>query len=345
MKKIPTLLLLGVMSILGPDALAREVPSSAAPVNASFIQLNRDFGSWSDAQWRAALEEAKSIGVDTVIVQWSAEGDVAYFEPSPIRYTESFPAVNRILRASERLGLKVVLGLSHDPEYWRFIKARDDVREVYFRVRASENMELIGALLDVFGAARVWTGYYITEEIDDLSWREGKSMEIFRNYLFRLGRVLEAVDPDREVVISSFFRRRTAPLAYASNMRELLRDTVVDRVLIQDGVGVDPLPARFVRFYIEALSEVFSRDPEAPALDFVMEIFKQTSGPDEAFVAVSAPVERVQSQLENLAPHSSGITLFTLLDYAAPGNGVEAESLYQLIAEWNASIRSDLGED
>lgn len=320
-------------------------PVPLTPVNSSFIQLNRDVGSWTDAQWGTALEKAKSVGIRTLIVQWVAENEVAYFEPSPIRYTETHPAVNRILRAAERLGMEVVLGLSHDPEYWQFIKARDDVREVYLRVRASENMELIGALLDAFPAARAWKGYYITEEIDDLSWRDPRSVEIFRNYLLRLGRVLEAEDPHRPVIISSFFRRRTAPLAYASNLRELLRETAVDRVLIQDGVGVDPIPPRFVRFYLEALQEVFARDPDVPALDFIVEIFEQTSNDNESFVAVPASMERVRSQLKNVAPFSEGITLFSLLDYAAPGNGEDADLLHQLIAEWNASVGNGVAGD
>ena len=114
-------------------------------------------------------------------------GDGCLFPTRAGKFEESHPLVNRILEAAGRVGLEVVLGLGHDPEYWRMIETRADVLDVYFRVRNTRNLRLQEALLENFGNNPDWTGYYLSEEIDDLNWREPDRERVFRQYLLRSG--------------------------------------------------------------------------------------------------------------------------------------------------------------
>jgi hypothetical protein len=67
---------------------------SYAEIAGSFIQLNRDKAARTVEDWRGDFRQIKSMGGDTLIVQWSAEEPVLYFEADGLRgFTETYPVL------------------------------------------------------------------------------------------------------------------------------------------------------------------------------------------------------------------------------------------------------------
>ncbi len=311
-------------------------PVPPAPVTGTIFQPSRDWTGKSVEDWEETLSLARAAGIETLIVQWTDEGTVAYFQPAPENYEESHPLVNRILEAAGQVGLEVVLGLGNDPEYWRMIETRADVLDVYFRVRNTRNLRLQEALLENFGNNPNWTGYYLSEEIDDLNWREPDRERAFRQYLLRSGRLIRENDSRRDIAISSFFRKRTAPAIYAGNLRDLVGDTAIDSVWVQDGIGVELLSTPLIEPYYRELARAFA--PPEPVAGVVVEIFEQTSAEGEPFAAQPALPARVGRQLQDASLVGGPLVLFSLLDYADPRKGGAQKEMYDLIVEWNSQF-------
>tara|TARA_R100000027_G_scaffold67028_1_gene64267 strand:- start:172 stop:1644 length:1473 start_codon:yes stop_codon:yes gene_type:complete len=321
-----------------------ELPPPGTPlyrsrVTGTFIQLSRAWADVSVAEWREVLRIVRDAGMNTVIIQWSAAQEIAYFEPAPEQYTEFYPVLNRLFEAAEGQPINIVLGLSHDPLYWKNIETRNDVRDVYFRVRSSHNLRIQESLLELFEDIPNWTGYYLSEEIDDINWREPAEEEVFHQYLLRSSRIIEDRDENRSVSISSFFRKRTAPSTYSGNLRDLMNSTTIDHLWIQDGIGVEMLSASLIEPYYRALATQFSTPP--PSIGVVVEIFEMTSSAGEPFAAQTALASRVENQLKNASLTRGPITLFSLFDYADPRQGGEQEAVYELIRDWNRSLPLD----
>lgn len=317
-------------------ALCLFATAARAGVDGSFIQLTRDKAERETEAWREDFRRIKSLGGSLVIVQWTAEEPVLYFHPTtPLPgMTEEHPAVERILEAAEAEGLGVVLGLQHQPEYWRQLEGRDKVLRDFFRIRLSRNERLQRALLKAFGGHKAWRGYYIPDEVDDLNWRAPEKQEEIHAYLRTMAERLGRNDSNRFVAVSAFFRGRTEPDRLVRNFVDIFAGTGISYLLVQDGVGVGDPPVDYVSAYHEAFSRGWT--PEAagargplPTRWCVIEAFAQTSAPGQPFAAVPAPPERLRQQVEAARPHYQQLILYTYQDYLCPELSPEAAASFQ----------------
>lgn len=298
-----------------------------AEIAGSFIQLNREKAERTVEEWREDFRGIKSLGGNLLVLQWVAEEPVLYFESADqdqLRgMTEMYPSLERIFTAAEKEGMEVLLGLQHHPEFWKQIKGREKVIQDFFRIRMARNEQLQRALLEAFGDRSIWTGYYIPDEIDDLTWRAPNMAALMGDYLHAMAEILRANDPDRAISISAFFRGRTAPEFVVENFRDMLFDTGIDYLLLQDGVGVGDPPLPYVHLYYEAFANHWRDDGSEgqgrlPDLWAVIETFTQVSEADEPFKPKTAAVERVIEQVEIAQTYFDRLILFTYDDYIAP---------------------------
>ncbi len=317
--------------------------SAQADIAGSFIQLHRDKAERSVQDWREDFRQIKALGGEILIVQWTAEEPMLYFEPNDARsrdrlkgMTEVYPVLERIFEAAEAEGMSLILGLQHHPEYWDQIKGREKVIRDFFRIRMARNERLQRALLDAFGERAVWTGYYIPDEVDDYTWRTPEMTALVRDYLERMTAILRANDPERAVSVSAFFRGRTTPDYVVQNFVDIMAGTGVDYLLLQDGVGVGDPPLPYVHLYYEAFSRLWNADRAGdqgslPELWGVIETFKQVSGPDAPFEAVPAPADRLRGQVQAARPYFDRLILFTFGDYLHPDLGEAARDAYETL--------------
>ncbi len=324
--------------------------SAAGAVDGTFIQLHRGVAERSTQDWQADFKKVKELGGSLLLVQWTAEEPVLYFNPPGEdlpRMTETYPTLERIFEAAEAEKMTLFLGLQHHPEFWKQIQSRDKVVRDFFRLRMARNERVQKALLAAFGERKAWTGYYIPDEIDDLSWRAADRLPHLRMYLKGMAGTLRKNDPGRAVAASSFFRGRTAPDLMAANLMDIVEDTGLDILLVQDGVGVGDPPLRYVPLYFDMLSRMWNTNAKRaseegsaetvrgalPTLWGVIEAFRQTSGPAEPFTAVPAPADRLQQQIHAARPHFERLILFTYFDYLSPTLGDEAQSGFEALRE------------
>ncbi len=304
----------------------------AHAVQASYIQLNRGHGEMSVGEWSADILQMQSVGIDTLIVQWSAENGVAYFRADGLPYPEQYDVLERLFAALRGSGMQVFLGLRHENHYWVQIQGRDRVVHDYMRLRVSQNEALQRALLSRFDEEPAWVGYYIPDEVDDLTWREMPRRQYLQQYLSMMGMRIRAHDAARRIGISAFFRVRSAPSVFADLLSECVSGSAIDCVMIQDGAGENDPPVEYLPLYLEALSDACT-EGRLPALWYVVEAFRRTSLPSEPFAAEPAPPDRFVQQLR-LAPKGvEGLVLFTFPDYVDPDRSEGARLLYKTLVD------------
>ena len=323
-----------ILNLMLAAGLAAATATAGVPpqLTASFVQLTRAVATNSVAEWQADFQRLKEAGIDTVIVQWAAELPVAYFRADTNDLpacNETYPTLETFFEAVKGSGLAVHLGLTSDPAYWKAITARDRLLRDYFLLRVARNEKLQKQLLERFGDRPEWVGYYIPDEIDDVTWRTSARGAYLRDYLALLTQRLRTNDAARTVAVSAFFRGRTAPDIFARAMLNLTTNTAsrVDALLVQDGAGVGDPPVPYMPAYFKALSELWPAD--APRLWGVVELFAQTSKGAEPFAAAPADPARVAGQIAAVASYVERLVAFTFKDYADPARGPAAAALYR----------------
>lgn len=295
----------------------------AGRITGAFIPLDRATAAKTGAQWQSLLNRIKAAGLNTLIVQWSAEPPVLYFKDQDLDFQEQYDALERLLAAAGR-DFSIILGLQNDPAYWKEITAPDQVLRDYFLIRLAQNERLQKALLKAFGKYSCWRGYYLPDEIDDFSWRAPARRRLLQDYLRRTIQTLRRNDPARAIAVSAFLRTRTAPEIAAETLRSLTADIGLDYLLIQDGAGNDDPPPDLISWYYRALGAA----RRAPELGIVLEAFQQTSGRQEPFAAEPAPLGRFARQIQAAAGFER-LFIFSFPDYVDPARGPAAKSLYE----------------
>jgi len=89
-------------------------------VSGTFIQLNNDTSQKSRAEWNVILEDMNEIGIDTIIIQYSAYNQVSFFDTGSSEYTLSVNNKNPIeliLDKADELEMNVFLGLDLDESF------------------------------------------------------------------------------------------------------------------------------------------------------------------------------------------------------------------------------------
>jgi hypothetical protein len=311
--------------------LARPALASAeAPrFTGTFLQLLDDHASWSAAQWEGLFASLRAVGVRDVVVQWSVNGArptyaSAHFTAAP---AASLPAV---LEAARAHGLRLTLGLVHDPAYWEKIKRDPKLVRVYFHRLLLDSLAAARELVPLAAGNASFAGFYIPQEIDDRSWLEPDRQKVLLEYLTDLRAGLREIAPEMPVSISGFSNAFAEPDVLRELWRRLLGGSGIDQVLFQDGVGVNKLRLEEAGIFLDAVSQA-AREA-GRVFTPVVETFTQVDGPplnDKPFEAVPASLARLEKQLDTAArvPHV-GIVAFSLPEYCSPFGGPQAAALY-----------------
>ena len=318
--------LLCLVPLLRP---ALTAAAEAPRFTGTFLQLLADHASWDQARWETLFAAMRAIGVDEVVVQWSVNGDAPtyaskHFKAAP---QESLPAV---LQAAQAQGMRLVLGLVHDPDYWGKIKRDPKLIRVYCRWLLLNSLEAAREVVALAKDNSAFTGFYIPQEIDDRSWLDPEREKVLHEFLGNLTDGLHAIAPGKSVVISGFSNAFAEPLVLRQFWQRLLGETGIDRALFQDGIGVAKLRPGEAGIFLEAVSQA----AQAAGRTFtpIVETFTQVDGVplnDKPFKAEPASLERITRQLHvaDDIPHS-GILAFSLPEYCSPLGGPQAAALY-----------------
>lgn len=305
--------------------LGQTLPLSFTRFHSSVLPLHGLTGvgwsdSWSEYAWvreqgnrvdiislGATLNfafDGESDTAVTLVLQWTRYGD-AFTQP------EQRALLFKRAAAAQQAGLKLIVGLNADPEFFMHQKQSSAALESYLN-------RLLAADLQ---QARLWSaapgvtpaGWYISAEIDDLNWRSEAARQPLLTWLNNEQRLISDVSA-KPVYISSFFAGNMSPDGYRQ-LLEHVKATGVN-VWVQDGSGVDKLTAEQRERYLQASADCQS---SAPASGIVYELF--VAGKGKTFTAKPKPDAEIASLLAKRSSCGKD-TLYFSLRYLPVAHGI-----------------------
>jgi hypothetical protein len=204
----------------------------------------------------------KGFGVEEIILQWSLVTERPFFwrlsdgrrDIVPLDRVSPAPAVQSVVRAAERAGLRVRFGLTHDPNWWEEIKSEAKLVGVYLNRLWQDQLALAGSLAESFGDSPSFAGFYVSQEIDDRTWLDREKVDLLSGHLQRLTGFLQEIKPDASVTISCFFNGRDDPAHVTRFWRQMFSTAGLDSLYVQDGIGTGKLALDEVALYMRAVS-------------------------------------------------------------------------------------------
>lgn len=231
-----------------------------------------------DIFWNKKIEEIKAAGFSTILLQWSAYGDVQYASSN----TASF--FSRFLTIAAQHNLNIIVGLWADPAWFAHIKEDAYALDFYLRKVRAKHLAQAQMISREFADHPAIIGWYLPEEIDDREWRAPAKQKLLANHLQETTQLLHTISPELPIMISSFFAGFMTPDDYSAMLARLSGSGGDDLLwLVQDGLGTGRLNAMETGRFMGAFQD------QALPYKGVLEIFTQTAE-DSGFVSAS-PVE------------------------------------------------------
>lgn len=339
MRLLPAWVLFLLLSAAGASP-ARAV-ANAPGFDTTFVQFTTENAAWPRERWEALLDSLARAGVKRLVVQWSVLGDVSFFghpagqgaDGNPGRKPEHKPAygvLESVAAAAEARGMTLILGLDSDPRWWERIESVPESLAVYLDTLLARRLDTARRLAGIFRDRPCLEGWYVGEELDDVTWKSAPKRAVLANYLKRLRAGLAALDPGRRVWISCFANASMSPQAYKLFLGGILTESGIDGLMFQDGVGVGKLKVDEVPPYMK--SAAWASGQAGAAFMPIVEVFEQTSGPpidDKPFEAKPARFSRVREQLLFAATFGGSIAAFSMPEYASPFSTPDALKFYE----------------
>lgn len=320
----------GIAAALAAVVLCGAAGLSAEPapprLHGTFLQLWATHNAWSLETWQRLFSYLERLKVTEVVVQWSVNDDVAFYPTA--QQARATPApIPLILRLAEERGIGVKLGLVHDPAFWTKVTRDADRVERYLAMLRVRSESTARELVPLATSHRAFRGWYITEEIEDATWRSARLQEILAGHLHALAGTLRGLTPRAPVSVSTFSNAQTPPATFGEFWSRLLRAAPIQTLMFQDGIGTGKQRLSFLPLYLAAARDATRANQRE--LQVIVEVFEQRADVP-AFRAVPAPLERVERQLELAAAFStpSGPVAFSVPEYMTPLGGTDAERLF-----------------
>jgi hypothetical protein len=234
------------------------------------------------------------------------------------------------LRLADATDMQVLVGLVHDSGYWSHIKESPEQVANYLKGRRAKSLAAASELLSLLHRHPSVRGWYIPEEVDDISWRSREARAVLLDHVNSLAQELKRRTPNWKVAISAFSQAQSSPQGFEQFWDEFLKRVSVDSIFYQDGIGVGKLDLNGLPVYLQAIRDAATKNGRC--LTVVVELFQQTSGPpinDGAFSAAPAPLQRIACQVEIASKYSlDGLVGFSVPEYMTPAAGDAAGKLF-----------------
>jgi hypothetical protein len=297
-----------------------QAEATCQGLKGTFLQLTDAQLGRSAAEWRQLFDELRTIGINTLFLQWTVLDRKPLFQTARHETTASAPLAP-ILDFAAQFGIRVWFGLALDSSYWEEIKQSPELLRPYFRRRLQH---LVGFLddLNATTAGAPFAGWYIPDEIDDRTWLDPSKRTILKKYLAETVTLLKVRRPGSKVAISGFSNSFADPDLLASFWADVIRASGIDLLLFQDGVGEGKVALENIGLYYEALDRAVRG--AGAQLGAVVELFSLT--PDGR--RLPAMVGRIREQIATANRLTSfPAVAFSIPDYMSHLAGSQASDL------------------
>jgi hypothetical protein len=256
--------------------------------------------------WPKIFKLAKARGFNTLVIQWTRFDNVFASPQNQIWLQD------RMLEAVEA-NLKLVIGLSSDPDTFERLKQPAPLVGSYFRKLNELNLNLAQQWVKVIPAKSI-IGWYLPLEVDDRQWRDLAARAELTRYLKRQVSELGDVLPV-PVYISSFFSGNMTPERYAVMLENVEAQSKV-HFWVQNGSGTVKLIQAERDLYLDAIAKCSGY----AATGLIYEIFTQTQA-DRVFAAKPLSAPEMSKALQQRSPCNGDRVFFALnylIDFSNP---------------------------
>lgn len=248
-------------------------------VKRTFIQLWDKDSQRSVEEWEKQFSELKDIGFSELILQWSSYGWTDKPTANFVDDTYSEIYLSNIIQAAKIQGIKVWIGLHYDPSWWDRIEANDNLTQEYLNFRLIKTSSKIQQLSEIIKInnfdINVIAGWYISDEIDDVNWNTKNRFNLLSNYFSSISHSLNQEDLNLPIMISSFSNGNLSSVELSDFITKITKQSNIDILLFQDGIGVNKLSLQQLKKYLPPLS--FNLKKANKSLGLIVELFQLQS--------------------------------------------------------------------
>ncbi|MBV8819149.1 MAG: DUF4434 domain-containing protein, partial [Acidobacteriaceae bacterium] len=111
---------------------AADQPTSKLRISGTYFQLLAKHAEWSDGQWKELFESLTSIGVRSLVLQWTVLDGAALYPSGHFNAVPNAP-LEKVLAAADAAHIDVLVGLVQESEYWKKIQEDPASVSAYLR--------------------------------------------------------------------------------------------------------------------------------------------------------------------------------------------------------------------
>lgn len=280
-------------------------------VNTSFLQLYKDHTTRSSEQWDALFKQAHDMNIKYLIIQWSSYGSIPFYSQE----NSSSSLLTKVIKAAQKEQIKLIIGTNYDPNYWASLEGKEIQIQEYLKRHYEQQVQAIPKLIsninEVDPQGKTVTGWYLSDEIDDLNWQSESRRMMIKNYLEQMIQLLKKEKPYWPINISTYSTGKTPYNQVAELYKFLFNIKGLDKILFQDSIGTQKLTLRSLKAYLLAIRSQFSGNNQR--FGIITELFTEDEN-QRSFK--SAPVDRVIRQLKIAEIFSDAkFTIFSFFPY------------------------------
>ena len=321
MKKSLLFILFSIFSLVAckkenSEEIVCEYPQQTTPkaLTGTFLQL---FGkdNWSEAQWDEFLTEIKDVGMNTLIVQYTAfknaYNNITWFNSANTFTTiKSKHTLERVLASAQRKGIEVHIGLHFDDTYWQH---QTDV--AWLQTQANYCIAIAEEIQAQFGTHVAFKGWYIPHEPEPNAYNTDEKVRLFREqFIDRISNRLHQLN-NKPVSIAAFWNSSLSTPEQLQHFMAELSKSNLQIIMLQDGVGAQHVTLnRLANYYEAAQRGLFEENKNYKGVFWSdLETF---ASPNGEYPFEPATFDRVKQQLETALsiPKVSKIVSFHYFD-------------------------------
>ena len=321
MKKILLFILFSIFSLIAckkenNEEIVCVYPPQLNPkaLTGTFLQL---FGKddWSEAQWDEFLTEIKDLGMNTLIVQYTAfknpYNNITWFNSAnTFTATKSKNTLQRLLASAGRKAIEVHIGLHFDDTYWQH---QTDV--AWLQTQANHCIAIAEEIQAQFGTHVAFKGWYIPHEPEPNAYNTDEKVRLFReHFVDRISNRLHQLN-NKPVSIAAFWNSSLSTPEQLQHFMAELAKSNLQIIMLQDGVGAQHVTLnRLANYYEAAQRGLFEENKNYKGVFWSdLETF---ASPNGEYPFEPATFDRVKQQLETALsiPKVSKIVSFQYFD-------------------------------
>lgn len=211
-------------------------------------------------EWRKQINLLKANGFDKIILQWSAYGKHRFYAHHP-------QWLHHFLTLAAEYDIEVFIGLYADPRYFDKIQDKKTDISLYLNTLYFKNMQTAYAVWRSVKNEKAFKGWYMYDEMNDVTWKEKERHKALRAYLLRVHEGLMRLAPKKEIIISAYFTGVTKASIYAAMLAKTVPQSWL--LLLQSGVGAGLVNSATCLQYYQTFNKVYLRTWEP-----IIEIFR-----------------------------------------------------------------------